>query len=210
MAEPLGIIMFGKLEQARIVFPNLFTPKKFKRNGKESGEAKYSALFMFPKDHPDLAAIKTRAVEVAKAKWPGVDTKSLKFPFSDGNAQKAKAEADSKDGAFYEDMILLKTSSKFEPVVLDARNDPLSETIDQKLVYSGCYVAAEVNFVAYDRTQADGKDGVTCYLNIVCYVRKGERIAGRNAAEAFRGIRGQASNEDPTGGALGLDDEIPF
>ena len=66
-----------------------------------------------------------------------------------------------------------------------------------------------MNFVAYDKTRPDDKDGVTAYLNVVVFVARGPRIAGRNAAEAFRGIKGQSSDEDPTGG-VDLDDEISF
>lgn len=207
MSQPEGIMTFGIAQQARVVFPHLFVPQRYKRNGKESGEPKYSASFLLEKDHLDLAALKKKAAEVAQAKFPGVDLKTLKFPFTDGNKLKTQAEANDKDGSFYEDMIVLKTSSQFEPQVLDGRNDPPTETVDQKIIYSGCFCAAEVNFVAYDRTQADGKDGVTAYINVAVFVRAGERIAGRNAAESFRGIRGQSSAEDPTGTP---DDEILF
>ncbi len=207
MSEPTGIIVFGILEQATAVWPNLFEPKAFKRNGKEQGEPKYGITFLLTQDHPDLPALKKKAIAVAKEKWPGADVKSLKFPFLSGASQKKKAEANGKNGDFYDDMVVLKSSTKYPPSILDGRNDPPTDVVDQKLVQSGSKVAAEINFVAYDGN--DGKDGVTAYINTVVYVSKGTRIAGRDAAAAFRGISGQSSSEDPTGG-LGMDDDIAF
>lgn len=221
-----GIVTFGHEEQPRIVFPTLFTPRKFKKNGKEKGDPKYSASFLFPTDFEELQSLRKKAIQVLKAAYPDAEGKHSKLPFVKGSVLKKKAEAKGKDGAFYEDMIVLKTSSKFAPTVLDARKNPPVETEDQKLVHSGAYVAAEINFVAYESDDTyeddDGdeitKKGVTAYLNTVVFVSKGKRIAGRDAAAAFKDIKGKKSKEDPTGGdGIDLDfdgddddDEIPF
>lgn len=216
-----GIIAFGHTEQPRIVFPTLFTPRKYKdpKTKQEVGEAKYSASFLFPEDFDEVKVLRKKAVQVLKAAFPDVEVNKSKLPFTKGAKMKKLAEKKKKDGAFYEGMIVLKTSSKFAPTVLDARKD-LAPVEDEKLVASGSYVAGEVNFVAYEsddtyelRDEDDKlilddddepikvkKKGVTAYVNTVVFVDKGPRIAGRDAAAAFKGIKGKNSQEDPTGG----------
>lgn len=211
-----GIVVFGHEEQPRAIFPTLFTPKPYKdKNGKPKGDPKYSLSFLFPEDFSELKALRKKAAQVLKAAYPDADIKKAKMPFTKGERMIAKEEKAAKakgreprDTSFYEDAVVLKTSSKFAPTVLDARKNPPVETEDAKLVFSGCYVAGEVNFVAYESDEtyedADGEEqkkmGVTAYLNTVVYVDKGKRIAGRDAAAAFKGIKGQKSQEDPTGG----------
>jgi hypothetical protein len=206
MSNTDGIVTFGLTDQPRALFPTLFTPKKYKKDGKEQGEAKFSSSFLFEADSDELKNLKANAVKIAKAKWgDDIDLKSLKFPFTNGAALKKKADNKGKDGSFYEGQVMMKSSSKFAPTVLDGRQDPPAETIDQKLLYSGCYVAGEVNFVAYNGDDdEDGNEvpgGVTAYLNAIVFVAKGDRIAGKDHAAAFRGITGSASSEDPTGEA---------
>lgn len=207
----LGIHVFGRVDQPIIIFPALFTPKRFKRDGVEQGKAKYSASFLFDEGSEELEALKATAKAVAQAKWgDDVDTSKLKFPFTKGTALKKKAEAKDKDGSFYEGKIMLKSSTEFKIPVLDGRKEPPIETQDEKLVYSGCYVAGEVNFNAYNGDDdEDGNTvpgGVNAYLNVVVFVAAGTRIAGKDHAAAFRGIKGSASKVDPTAG--GDDDEI--
>ena len=49
------------------------------------------------------------------------------------------------------------------------------------------------------------------FLNqLALFAKNGERIGGRSGAEAFKGHAGKVTNEDPTGGGLDDDDEIPF
>lgn len=206
-----GIITFGMTEQPRALFPTLFTPKKFKKNGVEQGEPKYSSSFLFDEDSEELGRLKKKAIAVARSKWgDDVALKDLVFPFKGGAGLKKKAENKKKDGSFYDGQVMLKTSSKFKPATLDARKDPPVETEDPKLIYSGCYVAGEVNFVAYnDDDDDDGNEvpgGVTAYVNAVVFVAKGDRIAGKDHAATFRGLKGSASAVDPTSG--GDDDEI--
>jgi hypothetical protein len=209
-----GIATFGHEEQPRIIFPTLFTPKPYKKDGVEKGDPKYSASFLFPLEFEELQALRKKAARVLKAAYPDADLKRSKMPFVKGARMiqkeiKAaeKAGRPPRDTAFYEGMEVLKTSSKFAPTVLDARKSPPVETEDAKLVFSGAYVAAEVNFVAYESDETYEVDdeeitkkGVTAYLNTVVFVEKGKRIAGRDAAAAFKDIKGRKSQEDPTGG----------
>ncbi len=186
----------------RMVWPNLFEPRAFIRDGKPTGEPKYGLTMLFdPEEVRDLKGI---AAKVAKAQWPGRDLKELKFPFKNGDALAKKQAEAKKDGSFYEGKVVVKTSSKFAPQVVDLER---KEILDPKRVYSGVYGYAELNFVAYPGV-GGGQDGVTCYVNFVMVSRNGDRIAGRNVEDVFAGIDGSDVNTDVGGDTL--DDEIPF
>ncbi len=194
----------------RMVWPNLFEPRAFMRDGKPTGEPKYGLTMLFTKD--DISGLKAVAAKVAKAQWPGRDLKELKFPFKNGDAlAKASIKKDEdagktpRDVSFYEGMVVVKTSSKFAPQVhgMDRK-----EILDPKRSYSGAYGYAELNFVAYPGV-GGGQDGVTCYVNFVMLSdRKGDRIAGKNAVDVFAGIQGSDVAADVGGDTL--DDEISF
>lgn len=208
-----GIIVIGLDSPVRALWPTLFTPRKVKnRRGQETGDPVYSLSLLIDPEHPDLKALKSKIKEVARDKWPDVSLKDLKIPLQDGNKAAEKSEGKGKDGSFFEDQVVLKTKSKYAPSVVDGRTSPPKPTEDQKLIYSGCYVALEINVVAYDAVDDDSKDGVTCYLNSVCFVSPGDRIAGKDHAATFRSIRGKASDESVVGDDNNDDDddEIPF
>lgn len=83
------------------------------------------------------------------------------------------------------------------------------------LFYPGAYVVPAVAFKPFRRKNMESKDGCTAYLQNVCYIRKGERIAGSGGpsnSEVFGGFAGY-SDIDPTANAptnTNLDDDIPF
>jgi hypothetical protein len=205
----------------RAIFCNLIDARQYK--GK--GDPKWDALFEL--DQADLDALKVTAIAVAKDKWPGRDLKELNFPFkthtrmidkAGKNAEKAgkdvaKAKARAaelyKEGKFY-----LKSATKIEPE-LSYFDGPKWVVYDDKTrkqakkhFYNGAFLVPEFNFVAY--AGDDDKDGITAYINLALFAKNGERIGGRSGAEAFKGYAGKVTNEDPTGGGLEDDDEIPF
>lgn len=216
-------------------FPNLLEAKAVQRNGKATGEAKFSLNF---EGDPQveahakwIAGVKAKALEVARAKWPGrdfaaesrtVDKEGLKriptfvFPWSNGSDLADGAKARGKDREFSRGKFVLTARSKFQPrlsaivggKLVDFEGDAIKA--NAKYFYSGVEVLAEVNFQAYDGVQPNGADGVTAYLNLVVSTNKGAKLTGggRSASEVFSGYLGTISNVDPTGGEL--DDEIPF
>jgi hypothetical protein len=202
---------------ATLTFPNLDEARAVKNKaGKPSGDPKFSVNLELGDDHPDLARLKAEAVKVAKAKWPGVDVKTLKFPFTSGTALADKAQAKGKDREFSRGLAVLTARSKYQPrlsvvkggAAVDIDGDDKAQV--KKLFYSGCQVLAQVNFQAYDAVNEDGKDGVTAYINMVLSLNKGTRLTGgQSAAEVFKSYIGTATDEDPTAGD-DLDDEIPF
>lgn len=201
-----SIVTFGLDIPVRMVFANLFEAKRVKINGKETGEPKFSATFLIPPDHPDFTVLVEKAKAVAAAKWPGRSYKELKRPFTDGDQMAAKATAKKKDGSFYTGQVVLKASSQFPPTLVDASRNPVAETVNRKLFYSGAFVQAEVNFVAYDGV-GNNPDGITAYLNAVAFVRDGERIAGRDATKSFKFVQGAKTADNPAAGTE--DDDEP-
>ena len=230
MTEANTTGLFNFTAPAVLVFPNLFEAKKFKKNGKEAGEAKYGGTLILSPDHADLAALKARAIAVAKAKWPGRDLQAdfkngeLRMPWQSGDKLAEKrvkkltnaGKDDDGKGDFQKGKVVIKTSSKYQPrlsVINAGKIVDLEEstfTAHKSKFYSGTQVLAQVNLVPYDGVGEDGKDGVTAYLNMVLTLNKGERIGGSGpaASEVFKGYVGNVTDEDPTGG--NLDDNEGF
>lgn len=200
-----------------LTFPNLDEARAVKNKaGKASGDPKYSVNLEFQPDSADLAALKAEAVKVARAKWPGVDVKTLKFPFTSGSALADKAKDKGKDREFSRGLAVLTARSKYQPRLSTVKGgipvdiDGDDKSLVKKLFYSGCQVLAQVNFQAYDAVNDDGKDGVTAYINMVLSLNKGTRLTGgASAAEVFKGYIGTTTDEDPIGSEDPAD-EIPF
>lgn len=197
-------------------FPNLFEAKAVQRNGKATGEPKFSNNLEFLPDHVDFPALKAAAVAVARAKWPGRDLKELSFPFVDGGRLADKAKAKGKEREWSRGRIVLTARSKYQPRLAVVDGGKMIDVEGANIpthkgkFYNGVSVLAQVTFSAYDAVQEDGKDGINAYLDVVVSINKGKKLSGGgSAAEVFKGYIGTASDEDPTSGA-DLDDEIPF
>lgn len=208
---------YSLTKPAVMVFPNLFVPRAFRVGGKDKGEAKYSANFLFAPDHPDLQPMKGIAAQVARAAWPGRDLKTLKFPFSIGDKLADKTqERKGKDlNVFYRGNIVVAARSQFAPRLSGFMNGRVTDYDDdlrnqkKSEFYSGALVLVTFNFVNYNGVDQN-PDGVTAYLDMVFSTNKGARVGGgMSAADAFKDFVGRETPEDPTGGAA-MDDEIPF
>lgn len=207
--------------------PALLEPRKFKDSkGRESGEPKYSASFLFDPDSPDFKSIKGLALAIAKAKWPGRDiaadfkARSFSFPWSNGTQiadRRAKklADAGKEDdhkGDFQRGFMVLKSSSKYQPRLSVIENGKIIDLEGPAVLaakskfYFGVLALAQFNFVAYEGV-GQNPDGVTAYLNIVVSTNRGDKLtSSAQASEVFKGYMGSVSAEDPTAG----DDDIPF
>lgn len=201
------------LKPVRALFCNVLNARKFVKNGKEVGDAKHDATFVLDAD--DIKALKDKAIEVAKAKWPGRDLKELKFPFTKAETAAEKAKAKGKDASIYTaGTFLISGRSKYPPQLSVLEGKKVVEFNEQNRglakskFYNGCYVVPQFNFVPYT---GDDKDGVTAYLDALLWIKDGPKIGGVSASEAFKGYVGSVSGEDPTGGSASeLDDDIPF
>lgn len=244
--------LLGASKAVRIPWATLDEPRKFKgKDGKESGEPKYSGTFLIPADHPDLKEHKQLIAKLLKDKYgdkvsfsegkiyiddldeDGETIKvKLKLPFSSGDVEAMKAMEKGKDRSFCAGMVLLKTSSLYPIPVFDARQrdekgEPMlvglgSEPSDddstdtkaergriKKVLYGGCFVAAEVKYRTYPK-HGTNPPGVTAYLQKVCFVKDGDRIASGVSGDVFTSVQGAVTKDDPTGGEGLEDDDISF
>lgn len=198
-----------------LTFPNLLEARAVLKNGKPTGDPKYSVNLELAADHPDLKALKAKAAAVAKAKWPGRDLAELAFPFADGNKLADKAKAKGKDREFSRGKAVLTARSKYQPKLsiieggklIDLEGDAIA--LHGRKFYSGCEVLAQVTFSAYDEV-GNGQPGVNAYIDIVVSLNRGTKVmGGASAAEVFKSYVGLTSDEDPTTG-IDVDEEIPF
>lgn len=205
--------VFNFTQPVVMSFPHLFEAVAFKKNGRETGEAKYSANFNFPADSEDLKTLKTLAARVARAKWPDKPFSEIAFPFTSGDklADDRKQKGKS-DGEYTRGKVVMVSRSKYEPrlayvekgKIVDCESDMAKQAAKNKF-YSGAEVLAQINFQAYDGVGSN-KDGVTAYLGMVLTTGKGTRLSGgQTASEAFRGYAGAVSAEDPTAPGHGVD-----
>lgn len=196
-------------------FPNLDKPRAVEKNGKPTGEPKYSGNFEFNPTDEDLAAMKSVAASVARAKWPGRALGELAFPFTNGDKLADKAKAKGKDREFSRGKVVLTARSKYQPKlsviqggkIVEIEPGPQADAMIRKVFYTGVQVLAQFTFSAYEGV-GNNPDGVNAYLNMVLSLNKGDRLTGgASAADVFKGYIGGMTDEDPT---TGLDDEIPF
>lgn len=203
-------------------FLNLDEPRKVKRNGKEVGEAKYSLNIELLPDSEDLKAIRAKIVAQARAKWPSLNvgeaikSGALVVPLEDGDkiADKQKAKGKAREWSRGRQVLTARTQNAPGIGIITGGTivqlDSKAEVVARKAAffYTGVDVLAELDFVAYDAVDDAGKPGVTCYLNSVVSLGKGEKlIKGRDLKEAFSGYVGLDSAEDPTGGAAAGGDD---
>lgn len=192
-----------------ITFPNLDEPRAIKnKKGKEVGDPKYSANVEMEPGSDDEKAMKAEAAKVARAKWPGVDLKTVRVPWESGDKVADKAKAKDKNREFSRGKTVLTARSKYQPKLSQVANgkivdvDGENKAIVKKVFYHGVHGLVQVTFSAYEQEDANGDEvkGVNAYLDMVLSLNKGERLAGGpSAAEVFKGYIGQQTDEDPTG-----------
>lgn len=176
------------LRNVRLSFEHIFTPSKFDENQ----EAKYSATFIIPKDHQDLALVKKSMFEAGQETfpsdftgggWPRGFSCSLKDADKDVNSSGVILAEKNPE---YKGCYVLETNSTRRPVVLDRRKAAITE--DDGIIYSGCFVNASLAATGY--TYGKVKKGVKCYLNGVQFVKDGERF-GMDASNDFDALDGE-------------------
>lgn len=228
MSEDKNEGLYTATAPALLSFPNLMEAKAVMKNGKATGDPKFSSNFELDLDHPDLKPIKNLALKLALAKWPGRDIKgesskvdkngnpkipTFLFPWSSGDDLANKAKKNGKEREWSRGKLVIVARSKFEPnlsaiingAVVDFEGD--NRKTANKYFFTGADVLFQINLQAYDGVGVN-PDGVTAYLNKVLATGKGKKLTGggQSATETFKGYIGTATNEDVTGGAE--DDEF--
>lgn len=172
-----------KLRNARLAFPNLFTPYKESFGGR----------FIIPPDHPQVEEFKKAMKAVAKEKWPekwqsiyGALDKQDKLALHDG-ATKSEYEG-------FEGNLFIAANSKVRPTLLDQMRNEISQS-DGKL-YSGCYVIALLEIWAQDHKE-HGKR-INANLRGVQFFGTGDAFSGGSKAadtDEFDDISDEAGEE---------------
>jgi len=178
------------LQDVRLSFANaLFEAKQVQGQG----DAKFSASFIIPPNHPCVAAIKAAMKKVAEEKW-GAKAGEVFIALRAGD-KLALRDGDTKpqyEG--YKGNLFLNASNKIKPLVIDGNKSPLQASSGKP--YAGCYVNGSIEVWAQDNQF--GKR-INATLKGVQFLRDGARLAGGGVASAedFEAIPDAA----PAGGA---------
>ena len=166
------------LRDVRLSFPNLFEAKAPPTPG---GKAKYSASFLFPRNHPQVGEIQGLLVTVATAKWGGKAGEVLK-------ALKAGDRLYVRDGDTKADMdgypgnLFINASNDIRPLSIgDGPDGRAPVTAADGKLYAGCHVNAIIQVWAQDNQF--GKR-INASLLGVQFLRDGVRLAGGGVAAA--------------------------
>lgn len=195
----------GRLSYAYIWEPHL-------SEDSDSGEAKYSTSFLFPKTDKETVAKIKAAINAAieqgiKKSWGGKRPANLKLPIRDGDK-----EADEK-GEEYQGNYFFNASTKKAPGIVDQKRRTV---VDEDEVYSGCYARISVNFYAFNK---NGNKGIAVGLNNIQKWADGEPLgtARSKAEDDFDALETDDASgdlpfgEDPTnGGMYDEDGDLPF
>lgn len=148
---------------------------------------KYGVCAMLPKGSAQekqvqAAVDKAKATGIAAGKFTEANTKSQSFKpcLRDGDE-----EIETEDRPkHYTGMMFINASNDSQPGLVGPDNKPL---LDSSQVYSGCYFHLDVSF--YPFSHPKGGKGVGCGLNNAMFVKPGDRLDGRQSAEAaFAGM----------------------
>lgn len=191
--------MSYRIDNVRFNYTNsLFTAQKPKTG---EGKEKFSVVAIFPKDHPQVAAIKAELLKVADAKWPGKGAEVLKqlaagdrICLHDGDAK--------ADKPGYAGNLFINASNELRPLVIGPTREALVAADGKP--YSGSYGNIIVEFWAQDNQF--GKR-INASLLGVQHIKDGERLSGGGVASAddFDAIpQPEAAKATAGGGAAAL------
>jgi hypothetical protein len=156
------------LRDVRLAFPSLWKATA----PKTGGEPAFSASFLIPLKHKQLAEIKAALKGVAKEKWAAkADAVVKALEASDKTCLHngdTKADYEGFSGNLY-----ISSRSKIRPTVFDQQRQELSEADGKP--YSGCYVNASIELWAQDN--GFGKR-INAQLRGVQFLRDGDAFAG--------------------------------
>lgn len=176
---------------AVLSYPALFEPKE-----NLSGALKYSCTLLFDKGKTKGLKELTDVIAVATEKgkstlWSGKVPKFRYEALRDGDEELSSGQKEDK---VYTNKMFLNCTSNSAPGVCDEHAKPL---MDQKKIYAGCIVRAQLNAFPYKNS---GNCGVAWGLNGIMFIEDGPRLDGRiDSEEAFAGyaIETEGESENP-------------
>ena len=188
----------------RLYWANLFDPEPYKEDGVAKGDPKFRAELIIQNDDPQLALLKSRVLDVAKAgglggaqRRLGISPKDggLKHPFTKGTdrlARMSKTPPDDVVAALKDATIMVTTSGQYKPPALTTKLNGFvtdyelsNRHMAREYFYMGCNVRAKVYLNAYDGMGG----GVNAYLNSLASDNTGEHLGAPRipASEDFWG-----------------------
>lgn len=209
-------------EPVRAFFLNATKPSTPKLANGALGKPTYNGTFGLLPGSRDLNGLREKMTFVAGAKWPGRALGEIEYPVITGEDKAAEAKKKNKDGSIFLGHIIFNahTSPDYPPKLGVLENGQLIQLDTDVLraqyankFYHGCYVAPQVNLVAWDGNGKNIPDCVTAYLQMVLWIKDGTRIGGADMADVFKDYVGAVTpGVDPTGGygAPRRSSEIPF
>lgn len=161
-----------RINDVRLAFPQLFEAATVSGEGKPA----FSASFIIPKDHAQVADIKAALAKVADAKWGAKGESTLKALLASDKVALHNGDTKSNyqgfEGNFY-----ISARNPVRPLCVGPDKAPLTES-DGKL-YAGCYVNVILEFWAQDN--AYGKR-INATLMGVQFLRDGDAFSGGGSA----------------------------
>ncbi len=203
---------FTLTKPAAVIWQDLFKPRKFDAKAKP----KFGAVYLLPKDHPDLPALNTLVVGLVRAFAPiaGRDLPGLTLPLKDGDKLAAAGK-----GEFLRGHVLFRagTADDTRPpilrVVLNGKIvsfDDSDRSLARPHFYAGVMCGGNFGFSAYEGMGG----GVAAYLNDIVSLGVGEKISDRGDGaakhESMLKYVGHVSSIDPTLGMPGAEREIAY
>ena len=156
------------LRDWRLAFPSLWKASSPKGGGEEA----FSASFLAPPAHKQIAEIKKGMLALAKEKW-GVKGDAV-YKALEASGKLALHDGDSK-GEYegFPGNLFVSSRSKIRPSIFDQQRQELTQADGKP--YSGCYVNASIELWAQDNSY--GKR-INAQLRGVQFLRDGDAFAG--------------------------------
>ncbi len=173
MTEKKGEDNIIMLCNVRLAFPQLWIATKVN----DEGKAAFSASFLLPPDHPDVAKIKAAIAKTATAKW-GAKTAEI-LPALVAADKVCLHNGDVKSNLEgYAGNLFVSARGPMRPLVINADKSVLTEADGKP--YSGCFVNAQIALWAQQNNY--GKR-VNAQLRGVQFLRDGEAFSGGGIAD---------------------------
>lgn len=159
--------------EGRLSFEHIFQPDS--TNGSKPA---YSATILIPKNDPQIAKIRAAIKQTATDKWHERAPKILENIIRSNSLCFRDGDDKSYDG--YQDMMYITSRNAVRPTTFDRDVNPVVEA--DGIIYSGCYVRANIELWAQDNGNGKRINGK---LLGVQFIRDGDRFgAGSGPSKA--------------------------
>lgn len=189
--------------RGRSTFVALDRPFKSKKSKNADDKGSYTVALAIPPDC-DIALLRSRVKEVAKAKWPGVDIFSKEKTKNKGKKQPILVASEAltdgltdKDGdeIDLEGWTVIRCNSKRRPIVRNSSGEIVDTDELPIEAYSGRWMRLEVSVYPYENES----DGVTFGLEAVQLLKHDAKLGGftPSTGDGFAAV--EEDEDDPLG-----------